>query len=334
MLDFFNITVWTFVHKVMLLIAAYMILNLKVPDDISQYDLHENLGKGTFGTVISCTKNGKEFAIKIQEKDDNDFLEGEVRVLQAIQGNCHCVEMVSTFDDEKFYYIVFEKLYKSVYEIMVEEDLRILDLKMDLKTVTKQTLEAIAFLHSKNIIHGDIKPENIMFVKRGEPHIKLIDFGLSTFDDSTEKTNTISTTPYRCPESILSLPWSFGADIWSLGCVMCEMKTGQLLFDSGDHSEECPNDDLKQRHLSLIEKSCGPFTKQMVRKCSKFFLGNGRCDSSFMSNESKEILKCQPLIGEIFHDDNLAASLVTKMLVIDPHRRVSAAGALIHKFFA
>jgi serine/threonine protein kinase len=325
-------TAWTFVHKVLLLITMYMLFSLRVPlvvDDISQYTLDETLGEGAFGKVVNCKKNGQVYAMKIQEKKDNEFLEDEVRVLRTINGNEACVQMISTFEDDTRHYIVFEKLYKSVYEVILERTLT----DNEIISITRQTLEALVFLNSKNLIHGDIKPENILFVNSGDPRIKLIDFGLATFDDATDKTNTISTTPYRCPESLFNLIWSFGADIWSLGCLMCEMKTGDLFFYSGDHCEEFPNDDAKQRHLSEIEKVCGPFTKQMVRKCSKFFTENGRCGSSFMSKESKEILKKQMVIHEVFSDNAEVASLVKKMLTIDPHRRISAAGALRYNFF-
>lgn len=328
MFEFLKITFWTFVHKFMLLFSVYLIINLKVPDDnVFYYTLGESLGKGSFGKVVSCTKNNNTFAMKIQKKEDNEFYEEEVRVLETIHGNKNCVEMISTFENDTLHFIVFEKLYKSVFEMILEKS------PLDIPCITKQVLEALEFLESENIIHGDIKPENIMFVNKGEPHVKLIDFGLSTFDYSTEKTNTISTTPYRCPESLFNLIWSFGTDIWALACVMCEMKTGELFFNTADHCEEYPNDDFKQTHLSMIEKTCGRFTKQMVRKCSKFFNEDGLCGSSFMSEESKEFLKSQKQVREVFFDNEDAADLVTKMLVIDPHRRMNASRALIHKFF-
>ena len=311
----------------------YMLFSLRVPlvvDDISQYTLDETLGEGAFGKVVNCKKNGKMYAMKIQEKKDNEFLEDEVEVLRTISEHETCVKMISTFEDETRHYIVFEKLDKSVYEMMLKHVLT----DKDIISIARQTLNALVFLNSKNLIHGDIKPENILFVNVGDPRIKLIDFGLATFDDATYKTNTISTTPYRCPESIFNLIWSFGADIWSLGCLICEMKTGQIFFESGEQCEECPTDDEKQRHLSLIEKACGPFTKQMVRKCAKYFKKDGRCDSTFMSKKSMRILEDQMLIHEVFLDDADATSLVKKMLTIDPHRRISAVGALRHKFFS
>jgi len=330
MFAYWKLTFLTFVHKVMLFLAVYRMMFLTVPcDDISQYSLHEKLGEGAFGKVVHCKKNGETFAMKIQDKEGNEFLEEEVQVLRTIYGHDTCVKMISTFDDATRHYIVFEKLDKSVYEMML---LKMLSDK-EIVSIAKQTLNALVFLNSKNLVHGDIKPENILFVNDGDPRIKLIDFGLATFDNSTNKTNTISTTPYRCPESLFNLIWSFGADIWSLGCLICEMKTGRLFFESGDHCEEYPNEDEKQRHLSLIEKACGPFTKQMVRKCSKFFMEDGHCDSSLMSKKSLRILKDQMLIHEVFGDDADATNLVKKMLTIDSHRRISAAGALRHIFF-
>ena len=326
---------WTFVHKILLLISVYMVMSLKVPpleqdnddDHLSNYIILETLGEGAFGKVVRCQKNGETYAMKIQEKIGTEFLEDEVRVLRTIGNNYTCVKTVSIFDDDTRHYIVFEKLYKSLYQIISSDLLK----DADIVSVTKQTLEALLYLHSKNIIHGDIKPENIMFTNILCKKIKLIDFGLSTFDESTKKTNTIATAPYRCPESIFNLIWSFGVDIWALGCVICEMKTGKLFFDSGDHCEEEPNDDAKQRHLSQIERVCGPFTKQMVRKCPQMFTEEGRCGSQFMSDESKQILKKQMMIKEVFANNEDMANLVKKMLTIDPCRRISVAGAMRHK---
>lgn len=322
---------WSFVHKVLLLISVYMVMSLKVPpeDFLTQYTLHEKLGEGAFGKVVRCQKGGQTYAMKIQGKDGNEFLDEEMRVLETIQGNEYCVQMISWFEDEKTHYIVFERLYISLYEIILWQTLP----DREIVSVTRQTLNALLFLNSKNLIHGDIKPENIMYVKKNQPHIKLVDFGLSTFDDSTNKTNTIATTPYRCPESIFNLIWSFGVDIWALGCVICEMKTGKLLFDSGDHCEEHPDDDSKQRHLNEIEKVCGPFTKQMVKKCANMFTEDGRCGSEFMSEDSNKILQKQMTIEEVFEYNEDMAQLVKKMLTIDPCRRISAAGSMRNKIF-
>jgi serine/threonine protein kinase len=95
----------------MLLFSVYLIINLKVPDDnIFDYTLGESLGKGSFGKVVACTKNDKTFAMKIQKKEDNEFYEEEIRVLQAINGQKNCVEMISTFENDTLHFIVFEKL--------------------------------------------------------------------------------------------------------------------------------------------------------------------------------------------------------------------------------
>lgn len=325
---------WAFVHKILVLITVYMVMSLKVPqenddDNLSHYTILETLGEGAFGKVVRCRKSGETYAMKIQDKDGNEFLDEEVRVLRTIGDNYTCVKTVSIFEDETRHYIVFEKLYKSLYQIISADLLK----DADIISITKQTLEALLFLHSKDIIHGDIKPENIMFTNILCKKVKLIDFGLSTFDESTNKTNTIATTPYRCPESIFNLIWSFGVDIWALGCVICEMKTGKLFFDSGDHCDEEPNDDAKQRHLCEIEKACGPFTKQMVKKCQQMFTEDGRCGSQFMSEESKQILQKQMTIKEVFADNEDMAQLVKKMLTIDPCRRISVTGSMRNRIF-
>ncbi len=295
----------------------------------NQYIVESRIGKGTFGKVVQCRVKNAIYALKVQ----TNYFNGEVYILQAVKGSKYCVQMFSSFVNGPLLYIVFEKLHKSVYDVLSLKAM----LETDVVSISRQMLEALRFLKSKHIIHCDIKPENIMFVNENDNTVKLIDFGLAMYDYQTERHYTISSPPYRCPENILSIDWSFGADIWSLGCVICEMKSGNRFFDSGCYFEDSPNDDAQCRHLCEIETVCGFFPKQMVHKskvANKFFCSNGvsnRILSKQLSKESCEILKKQKLIPQLFH--NLAADLVQKMLAIDPVDRITPENALKHNFF-
>ena len=295
----------------------------------NQYIVESRIGKGTFGKVVQCRVKNATYALKVQ----TDYFNGEVHMLQAVKGSKYCVQMFSSFVNGPLLYIVFEKLHKSVYDVLSLKAM----LETDVVSISRQMLEALRFLKSKHIIHCDIKPENIMFVNENDNTVKLIDFGLAMYDYQSERQYTISTPPYRCPENILSIEWSFGADIWSLGCVICEMQSGIVLFNSGDYFQDLPNDDAQCRHLCEIETVCGFFPKQMVQKskvAEKFFCSNGvsnRLLSKQLSKESSEILKKQRRIPQLFH--SLAGDLVQKMLAIDPDDRITAENALHHDFF-
>lgn len=82
-----------------------------------------------------------------------------------------------------------------------------------------------------NIIFRDLKPENILLDKEG--HVKLIDFGFSKqlMDINTDRTFTNCGTPgYAAPEVMMRIGYSYKADIWSLGILICEMVGGFTPF--------------------------------------------------------------------------------------------------------
>ena len=98
------------------------------------------------------------------------------------------------------------------------------------RTIVRQILEGLYYLHQNNIIHRDLKPENIL-LNRELTGIKIGDFGISTnmsqLETSMKKRTCAGTPWYMAPEIILSEPYSFGVDIWSLGCCCFELVAGQ-----------------------------------------------------------------------------------------------------------
>ena len=96
-----------------------------------------------------------------------------------------------------------------------------------IRKFSKQILKSLSFLASPevNVIHCDLKPENILLRHPRRSNIKLIDFGSSCY--LTKRTYTyIQSRFYRSPEILLGLPYDQKIDIWSLGCVLVEMHTG------------------------------------------------------------------------------------------------------------
>ena len=92
-------------------------------------------------------------------------------------------------------------------------------------------------MHDKNIVHTDLKLDNILVINNLEDikynkdiNIKICDFGTS--HHTTQKCNfNIGTVDYSAPECIIGLPYGKSIDIWSFGCILYEIITGQCLFD-------------------------------------------------------------------------------------------------------
>ena len=117
-----------------------------------------------------------------------------------------------------------------------------------------QLVTALSFLHQMRLVHTDLKLENVLLVNREPLHvtdkptmhreqlgervlapasttIRLIDFGGASYDDArVANMGVINTRQYRSPEVILGIPWGTASDVWSMGCILMELYTGELLF--------------------------------------------------------------------------------------------------------
>ncbi|XP_002158990.1 mitogen-activated protein kinase 1 isoform X1 [Hydra vulgaris] len=168
-----------------------------------------------------------------------------------------------------------------------------------------QLLRGLKYIHSANVVHRDIKPGNL-FVKTDDLTLKVGDYGLARVFDYryTHKgylTALVSTRYYRAPEVILKTgDYSYPIDIWSAGCVFGEMLLGKVLFPG--------ENDLDQ--IDCICRVFGLKVENIFDHVSMF---------------------PEHLFRGISSD---AIDLLSKMICIDPDRRISAEQALCHPFFA
>ena len=152
--------------------------------------------------------------------------------------------------------------------------------------------------------------------------IKLIDFGGACYDDEKKKSSIINTRQYRAPEVILEAGWTLSSDLWSAGCILAELYTGELLFATHDNLE----------HLALMEKIIGPFPRRILKRAkhsqvaSEAFDSNGRhrLDHVLPSESASYVRKQVPLKSIIREEDGRFLQVLRRILVIDPDERASA----------
>lgn len=100
---------------------------------------------------------------------------------------------------------------------------------LELKIIVRDILSALVFFKSRGIIHCDLKPENVLFLTKKSPNVKMVDFGSSTFMNDVDY-SYLQTRPYRAPEITFGCRFDFAVDIWSLGCVIYELVAFRMLF--------------------------------------------------------------------------------------------------------
>lgn len=232
--------------------------------------------------------------------------------------------------------MVFERLGLSLYDLIKKRDYKGLPIAM-VKSISRQLLSALKFLKPLEIIHTDLKCENILFAESqlstgedGLPlpastKIKLIDFGGATYDDDESKTTIINTRQYRAPEVTLECGWSYPSDIWGAGCIIAELCTGELLFATHDNLE----------HLGLMEAILkSTFSSWMIRDATRSLRGHftfdGHVIQSDLPRDSVEWVREAKTIEELFapFETSGVIGLLKALLTIDPKIRPTAAHAL------
>jgi serine/threonine protein kinase len=264
--------------------------------------------------------------------------------------------------------MVFERLGMSLYDFIKMNNYRGFDIEY-IQSFAKQILSSISFMHSIGLTHTDLKPENILLVddeyvplrsrrncgmddrsstcSRSQEKIyyrprydkiKIIDMGGATYDDE-HHSSIINTRQYRAPEVMLSCcKWSHASDVWSIGCILLELFSGDLFFQTHDTYE----------HLAMIDKACGPIPYWMGNRADSklgkhFILEEGHFKKyrtyfdwpKYASGiESIQAVKYMRLINEIIPARyRELRDLIKRMLTIDPKVRITCDEALKHEFF-
>uniref|UniRef100_A0A912MTR0 MAP/microtubule affinity-regulating kinase 3 n=3 Tax=Haemonchus contortus TaxID=6289 RepID=A0A912MTR0_HAECO len=213
------------------------------PDDphVGKYKLLKTIGKGNFAKVklAKHTITGQEVAIKIIDKtalnpSSLQKLFREVKIMKQLD-HPNIVKLYQVMENEQTLYLVLE--YASggeVFDYLVAHG-RMKEKEARVKF--RQIVSAVQYLHSKNIIHRDLKAENLLL--DADMNIKIADFGFSNQFTLGNKLDTFcGSPPYAAPELFQGKKYDGPeVDVWSLGVILYTLVSGSLPFDGQNLKE-------------------------------------------------------------------------------------------------
>ncbi|KAK8884344.1 hypothetical protein M9Y10_043453 [Tritrichomonas musculus] len=275
---------------------------------MNRYDIVGQIGKGTYSSVYkaidrSCipTSNNSIFippsyvAIKVIQNDSIDFEDynKEVSVLRTLD-HPNIIRYVESFEignNENTFEsgnqqknTTFQNCSRKLFNnshCIVTEFVDGIDLLSYLNTngpfqekhakkIMAELLSAVLYLHTKKILHRDLKLENIMVTK--ELHIKIIDFGFScqSNEEGSMRTTLCGSVAYCSPEILLNIPYNFACDVWSLGIVFYAIVVQQLPFWDDNVSLLAKKIlELNATYPLFVSKECQKFINLMLEKDQK-----------------------------------------------------------------
>ncbi|KAG5646069.1 hypothetical protein DXG03_004492 [Asterophora parasitica] len=204
-----------------------------------------------------------------------------------------------------------------------------------------QLLKGTAFCHENQVLHRDLKPQNLLINRKGE--LKLGDFGLArafgvpvnTFsNEASPAATTVVTLWYRAPDVLLgSRTYSTSIDIWSCGCIFAEMISGTPLFRGRDNQDQLlhimrivgtPTDAQFQK----MAKDSPEIQLKPFQRYAKMSLQQVLPKASREGTAKLIVSNAKPLTS-----NDIAIDLLEKLLKFDPQERLSAVEALSHPYF-
>ena len=208
-----------------------------------KYVLGEKLGSGSFGDCYLCISkdDNKEYAIKIMSKEklkQKNILFYLAKSEITIQQNLDYPKIVKIkeyIEDSKYIYIIQEYCKNNALSTLLSK--RKYFTEIEVQNYIFQLIQGLHYLHSRKIIHRDIKPNNLLLDEKLE--LKIADFGLSKkLYEGQKLKEKLGTQVFMAPEiwELSETGYSLEVDIWSLGIVMFKLLTGKLPFENKNNN--------------------------------------------------------------------------------------------------
>lgn len=240
----------------------------------SDFDILTLLGKGNFAKVylVEHKVTKKQYSAKIFDKEliKTDPFEMkcflyEIQMLREVDGP-YLLNTSKLYEGESNIYCVGQYCSGgTVYDFLKEHGK---PTEAHALTVVRQVLEALAYLHLKQLIHRDLKPENIIFNDKSFQSVTLVDFGFMTRSQEFKLLFTRCGTPgYVAPEVLADLNYDTSADMYSAGILFFALLTKKNPFQNKSYTKLIKNNKSGVVDYSLIENSNlekGPISKPIL----------------------------------------------------------------------
>ncbi|XP_075976532.1 minibrain isoform X4 [Anticarsia gemmatalis] len=331
---------------------------------LDRYEISSPIGKGSFGQVVKAYDHEEQCQVAIK------IIKNKKPFLNQAQIEVKLLKMMNRADPENKYYIVklkchfmwrnhlclvFELLSYNLYDLLRNTNFRGVSLNLTRK-FAQQLCTALLFLSQPelNIIHCDLKPENILLCNPKRSAIKIVDFG-SSCQLGQRIYQYIQSRFYRSPEVLLGVPYDLAIDMWSLGCILVEMHTGEPLFSGANEVDQMNKivEVLGMPPVHLLDtahKTRKFFDKLPASEGGGYVLKkvNGKDGSGYRKYRAPGTRRLHDILGvegggpaarrrgEPGHSvsDYLKfKDLILRMLEYDPKQRVTPYYALQHNFF-
>jgi serine/threonine protein kinase len=206
--------------------------------------MQDELGRGKFGIVKKCVDKatGREYAAKFiacNGKAARDEVLHEIDVMNELNHK-RLLRLEAAYDLGKEMVLVMELITGGeLFEKLVQEDF----ISEQIATsYLEQLLDGLGYMHRKNILHLDLKPENMMLVRPGSKRIKIIDYGLARKYNPNQKLQVMQGTPeFAAPEVIAYEGVTPATDVWAVGGITYVVLSGLSPFLGDDDGETMSN---------------------------------------------------------------------------------------------
>ncbi|KAG5674691.1 hypothetical protein PVAND_004643 [Polypedilum vanderplanki] len=279
----------------------------------SSFKIIETIGEGTYGKVYRANDmtTSKNVALKLirMEFETEGFPITSLREVIILRKLNHenIIQLLDiVYDtDKNLAFLVFEYMNNDLSGLLQNPEM--IFNEKNIYQITRQLLNGLQFSHSQNVVHRDLKPANILINNKGE--VKIADFGLArVWKPDRPFTNKVISLYYRPIELLMGETYyDFSCDMWSLGCIICELFKGSPLF---------------------------PFHTEINVANAIFYLcGSPDVNHWKLTSKSKTVLKPKstPRILKSTlssYIPSLIVDLIDQMLKLNPKSRITATEAL------